>query len=349
VRRPSRASPGPVRGSSRTCRAQIGQPLPARAPVDPDLSVADEGGNGDDQSVGSAPQDVDLGQAAAPRSISHQMDDNRQGRRQLAVQGRPAQARGRAERFEPGRHIRRRVGVHGPAAALVPGVQGSQQIQNLAAAHLADDQSVRTHPQCLPHQVPKGDLAGALLVGGPGLQPHHMRVVGAQFGRVLGEHDARRRIDQSEQAAQQRRLPETETGACLLRQTEIVKTTQPGDARSETQVIRCYVYAHVAQSNPLAIQRQVQAGYALAESLSSPAAEYQVVRVFQDDGGSGLSAHRPAYEEMLAELERCDAAVVLVYREDRLFRDPDLQKAYSEISNRLGVETYSVESGRLGR
>ncbi|WNI16950.1 recombinase family protein [Actinacidiphila sp. ITFR-21] len=128
-----------------------------------------------------------------------------------------------------------------------------------------------------------------------------------------------------------------------------MKSTQAGDASTEPQVIRCYVYAHVARSNPLAIQRQIQDGYALAGSLSGPGAEYQVVRVFQDDGGSGRSANRPAYEEMLAGLERGDAAAVLVFREDRLYRDPDLQKAYSEISNRLGVETYSVESGRLGR
>lgn len=125
-----------------------------------------------------------------------------------------------------------------------------------------------------------------------------------------------------------------------------MKRNQAGDARPESQAIRCYVYAHIAQSNPLAIKRQIHDGYALAESLSNPAAEYRVVRVFQDDGGSGLST-RPAYEKMLAGLDRGEADAVLVFAEDRLYRSPDLQRAYSEMSARLGVTTFSVQSGRL--
>lgn len=127
-----------------------------------------------------------------------------------------------------------------------------------------------------------------------------------------------------------------------------MKSTQTGDARTGSQIIRCYIYAHVAQSNPLAIERQIQSGYALAESLSSSAAKYEVVRVFQDDGGSGLSV-RPAYAEMLTGLDRGEADTVLVFAEDRLYRSPELQQAYSEMSDRLGVTTYSVKSGRLGR
>ncbi|MFB7739605.1 recombinase family protein [Streptomyces sp. NPDC056112] len=127
-----------------------------------------------------------------------------------------------------------------------------------------------------------------------------------------------------------------------------MKNTQTGDARTESKVIRCYIYAHVARSNPTAIERQIQSAHVLAESLSSPDAKYQVVRVFQDDGGSGLSV-RPAYEEMLAGLDRGEADTVLVFAEDRLYRSAALQKAYSEMSDRLGVTTYSVQSGRLGR
>ncbi|WP_236243168.1 recombinase family protein [Streptomyces sp. CC228A] len=125
-------------------------------------------------------------------------------------------------------------------------------------------------------------------------------------------------------------------------------TTQTGAAQTEPQVIRCYIYAHVARSNPLAIERQIRDARALAESLSSPAAEYKVVRVFQDDGGSGLST-RPAYEEMLAGLDCGEADTVLVFAEDRLYRSLELQKAYTEMSARLGVTTYSVQSGRLVR
>lgn len=127
-----------------------------------------------------------------------------------------------------------------------------------------------------------------------------------------------------------------------------MKTTQTGDAQTEPQVIRCYVYAHVARSNPLAIERQIESTRTLAESLSSPDATYQVVRVFQDDGGSGLST-RPAYEQMLAGLERGEADAVLVFAEDRLYRSYALREAYSKMSDRLGVATYSVQSGRLDR
>jgi DNA invertase Pin-like site-specific DNA recombinase len=126
-----------------------------------------------------------------------------------------------------------------------------------------------------------------------------------------------------------------------------MKTTQAGDARTEPQIIRCYVYARVARSNPLAIERQVQDCYALAERLSAQGAEYQVVRVFQDDGGSGISDRRPAYEEMLTELDRGEASTVLVFAEERLYRDLALQQAYSEMSHRLGITTHSVRSGRI--
>ncbi|MEU1497034.1 recombinase family protein [Streptomyces sp. NPDC005732] len=125
-----------------------------------------------------------------------------------------------------------------------------------------------------------------------------------------------------------------------------MKSTQTGDARTEPTVSRCYIYAHVARSNPLAIERQIESGYALAESLSSPAAKYEVVRVFQDDGGSGLSS-RPAYERMLTGLGRGEADTVLVFAEDRLYRSLELQKAYREMSARLGITTFSAQSGRL--
>ena len=125
-------------------------------------------------------------------------------------------------------------------------------------------------------------------------------------------------------------------------------TTQTADAQTEPQVIRCYAYAHVARSNLLAIERQLQDIRALADSLSSSAAKYEIVGIFQDDGGSGLSV-RPAYRDMLAGLDRGEADAVLVFAEDRLYRSPDLQRTYSEMSARLGVATYSVQSGRIGR
>ena len=59
-------------------------------------------------------------------------------RRRLGVQRRAGQSAQRRERFESGRHVGGRVGVHGAAAALVAGVQGGEQVGQLSTAHLAD-------------------------------------------------------------------------------------------------------------------------------------------------------------------------------------------------------------------
>lgn len=118
-------------------------------------------------------------------------------------------------------------------------------------------------------------------------------------------------------------------------------------ASTGRQVIRCYVYARVAKSKPWAMERQIDDGHALAETLSTPAVDYQVIHVFEDDGLSGHSGPRPGYEQMLAGLERGEATVVLVSDEDRLYRNEADQKAYSELSDRLAVVTYSTQSGRI--
>lgn len=115
-------------------------------------------------------------------------------------------------------------------------------------------------------------------------------------------------------------------------------------ARSGARAVHCFIYAHVAQSNPVAVERQVEECRALAASLSDAATVYEVVRIFEDNGGSGMSGDRPAYKELLAALEQGDVATVLVSHEDRLSRSTALQQAYSELSSRLGITTYS-ESG----
>jgi DNA invertase Pin-like site-specific DNA recombinase len=123
--------------------------------------------------------------------------------------------------------------------------------------------------------------------------------------------------------------------------------TQKG-AETARRIIRCYIYARVAQSKPMALERQILDGHALAEKLSTLDSEYQVVRVFQDDGSSGYSGPRPGFEEMLAGLKRGEASVVLVWSEDRLYRNPATQQAYSELSKRLAITTYSTQAGRIG-
>ena len=87
------------------------------------------------------------------------------------------------------------------APALVPGVERGQQVGDLGAAHLADDEPVRPHPQRLPDEVAERDLAGALDVGRPGLEPHHVFVVRPQLTGVLDQHDPFVGRGQREQAS----------------------------------------------------------------------------------------------------------------------------------------------------
>ena len=65
------------------------------------------------------------------------------------------------------------------------GVHRLQHVEGLGAADLADDDAVGPHAQRVAHQVALGDLAAAFQAGGPGFQPHHMRLLQLQFGRVL--------------------------------------------------------------------------------------------------------------------------------------------------------------------
>ncbi|MFE3495307.1 recombinase family protein [Streptomyces sp. NPDC059175] len=115
------------------------------------------------------------------------------------------------------------------------------------------------------------------------------------------------------------------------------------------KVVRCYVYASAAQSRPGVIEQQVQECRALAGSLSTGSLNYRIVQVFQDDGASGWSGPRPGYEQMVAGLERGDADAVLVLREDRLSRNPATQQSYRELSERLGITTYSAQADRFSR
>ena len=55
------------------------------------------------------------------------------------------------------------------------GVHRLQHVQGLAAANLADDDPVGTHPKRVAHELANRDLTLALDVRGPGLQRNHVR------------------------------------------------------------------------------------------------------------------------------------------------------------------------------
>ncbi len=87
------------------------------------------------------------------------------------------------------------------APSLVPGVERSQQVDDLGAPALPDDQAIGTHAQGLPDQVAQGHLARALDVGCTSGERDDVRMVGHELGQVLDEHEAFMRRDEAERAS----------------------------------------------------------------------------------------------------------------------------------------------------
>ena len=84
----------------------------------------------------------------------------------------------------------RAVGVDGSDRAVMAGGHRLQHVEDFGAADLADDDSVGAHPQTILDQVALRDLALALEVGRPGLEPNDVRLLERQFGGILDGDDA---------------------------------------------------------------------------------------------------------------------------------------------------------------
>ena len=70
------------------------------------------------------------------------------------------------------------------------GVEGGQQVDHLRAAHLADDDPVRSHPQRLSDQVADGNLAYPFDIRAACNELHEVRMPRFQLGGVLHADDA---------------------------------------------------------------------------------------------------------------------------------------------------------------
>ena len=142
--------------------------------------MADEGD--DMQTVGSSLEDADLCDVSGAVAAPGHMDDGIEGRRRLGVHSLARQPSRDSEGFEARGDVGRGVRVNGGASALVAGVEGGQHVDNLGAAHLADDEAIGTHPQRLPNKIAHGDLAGQFDVRGTGLEGHHVRMRRTKLG-----------------------------------------------------------------------------------------------------------------------------------------------------------------------
>ena len=82
-------------------------------------------------------------------------------------------------------------------------------VERLAAAALADDDSVGALAQRVNHELPDGDLALALDVGSASCLAHDMGLLEAQLGRILDRDDSLVVRDEGRAGVEERRLART--------------------------------------------------------------------------------------------------------------------------------------------
>ena len=93
-------------------------------------------------------------------------------------------------RLETRQRVPRGVGVDGRHRTVVTGVHRLQHVEGLSAADLTDQDAVGAHPEAVAEELPDGQLAPPLNVGGAVLESDDVRVVDLQLGRVLDRDHA---------------------------------------------------------------------------------------------------------------------------------------------------------------
>ena len=177
-------------GSPAAAAASPGVDLPrGRASCD-----ADDLGDGDDAA----------GAVGRPRLA----DDEVEGVGDLLAQRRvrEPEAGHQRERLDAPERLGGRAGVDRAERAVVAGRQRGQHVERLRAADLADHDPVRPHPQRVAHEPADRDLAAALEVRRPRLEPDHVRLAQPQLGGVLDRDHALARADEPGQDVERRRL-----------------------------------------------------------------------------------------------------------------------------------------------
>ena len=129
------------------------------------------------------------------------------------VRGEPSYRRGAepgkgAERLEPSGNVNKLVRVNGSSAG-VTGIEGAEEIRKFAAAALADNEPIGSHPKRRTNQLSHADPTGTLKVGLPLLERNKLGLPAAQLGNLLDRDDALGVGDFSEQRGEQRALAST--------------------------------------------------------------------------------------------------------------------------------------------
>ncbi|USQ82664.1 recombinase family protein [Streptomyces phaeoluteigriseus] len=120
-----------------------------------------------------------------------------------------------------------------------------------------------------------------------------------------------------------------------------MKTTQTAGGRT-----RAVIYCRISQDRTgagLGVDRQREDCEALAQRNG-----WDVVEVYVDNDISAFSGKkRPAYRQMLADLDEGRGTVVIVWHTDRLTRSIVELEEYIELSDRRGIATHTVQAGTI--
>jgi len=105
------------------------------------------------------------------------------------------------------------------------------------------------------------------------------------------------------------------------------------------------VYLRISQDRSgegLGVQRQEQDCRKLADSLG-----WTVAKVYEDNDTSAYSGkRRPAYAELLADIDSGAVAGVIAWHPDRLHRSPRELEEYIDLAERMKVVTHTVQAGK---
>ena len=101
---------------------------------------------------------------------------------------------------------------------------------------------------------------------------------------------------------------------------------------------RTALYCRVALADPLGMERQRQSAQCIAEQFSE-----QTNVIFEDNGYSGLRLDRPAFQQLLYEIENERVHCIVVTEISRLFRSYQLMKGFLALCQTHSVVIYTSE------
>jgi len=119
-----------------------------------------------------------------------------------------------------------------------------------------------------------------------------------------------------------------------------VQRLEPGNMNT------CYIYLRVSTDEQategFSLENQKRACMDYARSH-----DYHTRRIFLDDGKSGRTTQRPAFQELIAEIEKYKVDALIIYKIDRFARNvSDFRDTRKEIEAK-GVEMISVLEGNV--